>query len=313
VCVECGRWNLTPFEERWEAIEDCGRLFEQAAVRATRGSISLARISDEIELVRVGAVSRRELTSWRYGNALGADFRKHWKGVERSRRREVRRRWLITGAASAALGVVAYASGPIGLGVATLPIIRALVVTRRRAESRLVSQIDDTDGWPVLIRAADVRRARIQGANDGIDIRLTMDSSDICLTGEDAVWALGLWLPWLNHRGVHRTSLLEAATIVEYAGSGEAFLQRIAASHRLGRKSDPPLGRWPGVLRMALEMAANGHIEHAASAGELKRLERAWKEADEIARIADALIEYGTLTATLARLKLLRPTAPGRP
>jgi hypothetical protein len=23
VCSHCGRWNLTPLEERWEAVEEC--------------------------------------------------------------------------------------------------------------------------------------------------------------------------------------------------------------------------------------------------------------------------------------------------
>ncbi len=27
VCHHCGRWNLSPLEERWEAIEECERLF----------------------------------------------------------------------------------------------------------------------------------------------------------------------------------------------------------------------------------------------------------------------------------------------
>ena len=27
VCRRCERWNLSPIEERWEAIEDCERLF----------------------------------------------------------------------------------------------------------------------------------------------------------------------------------------------------------------------------------------------------------------------------------------------
>ena len=27
VCDGCGRWNLSPLEERWEAIETCERMF----------------------------------------------------------------------------------------------------------------------------------------------------------------------------------------------------------------------------------------------------------------------------------------------
>ena len=27
VCRKCQRWNLTPLEERWEAVETCERIF----------------------------------------------------------------------------------------------------------------------------------------------------------------------------------------------------------------------------------------------------------------------------------------------
>ena len=27
VCAGCGRWNLSPWDERWEAIEQCERTF----------------------------------------------------------------------------------------------------------------------------------------------------------------------------------------------------------------------------------------------------------------------------------------------
>src|SRR5688572_21345683 len=26
ICSRCGQWNLTPLEERWEALEECERL-----------------------------------------------------------------------------------------------------------------------------------------------------------------------------------------------------------------------------------------------------------------------------------------------
>ena len=33
VCRSCERWNLTPLEERWEAIEECERLFSSTKLR----------------------------------------------------------------------------------------------------------------------------------------------------------------------------------------------------------------------------------------------------------------------------------------
>jgi len=46
----------------------------------------------------------------------------------------------------------------------------------------------------------------------------------------------------------------------------------------------------PLVDRLALEMAAHEESERRALEGELGELEEAWREADEIATIADALL-----------------------
>ena len=39
VCRKCQRWNLTPLEERWEAVEDCERLFRETPMRASTENI----------------------------------------------------------------------------------------------------------------------------------------------------------------------------------------------------------------------------------------------------------------------------------
>jgi microsomal dipeptidase-like Zn-dependent dipeptidase len=41
VCTRCGRWNLTPLEERWEAIEECERLYRGTRLRASTDNIGL--------------------------------------------------------------------------------------------------------------------------------------------------------------------------------------------------------------------------------------------------------------------------------
>ena len=43
VCTKCQRWNLTPLEERWEAVEDCERLFRETPMRASTENIGIAR------------------------------------------------------------------------------------------------------------------------------------------------------------------------------------------------------------------------------------------------------------------------------
>src|SRR5437763_11906932 len=77
VCRACERWNLTPLEERWEAIEECERLFSSTRLRVSTDNIGLARIREGLELVRVGAPLRPEMAAWRYGDQFGRRRRKH--------------------------------------------------------------------------------------------------------------------------------------------------------------------------------------------------------------------------------------------
>jgi len=62
-----------------------------------------------------------------------------------------------------------------------------------------------------------------------------------------------------------------------------------------GSEEQTPLYRLPAVDRLALEMAANEDIERRAMQGELDALHAAWKEAEEIAAIADEMFTDGVL------------------
>src|SRR5690348_7790129 len=67
ICARCGRWNLSPLEERWEAIDECERLFRGTRLRYSTDNIGLARIGEHLELVRIGPALLPEIASWRYG------------------------------------------------------------------------------------------------------------------------------------------------------------------------------------------------------------------------------------------------------
>ena len=68
-----------------------------------------------------------------------------------------------------------------------------------------------------------------------------------------------------------------------------------------------PLGR---NVRLALEMAAFEDQERLALEGELAGLEAAWRDADELAGIADRLLEPPTVTSATDRLRAkIRPAS----
>ena len=101
VCRRCQRWNLTPLEERWEAIETCEKLFRETRVRMSTENIGLARHREGLELVRIGEPLRPEFAAWRYGDRFG----------KRLRRR------IVTGATGGAALAGGIALGGITVGV----------------------------------------------------------------------------------------------------------------------------------------------------------------------------------------------------
>ena len=100
VCRKCERWNLTPLEERWEAVEECERAFRATKLRVSTDHIGLARLKEGTELVRIGEPQRPEMAAWRYGDQFG---------------RRTRRNVLIGAGAVAALSVVTWGGAALGL------------------------------------------------------------------------------------------------------------------------------------------------------------------------------------------------------
>ena len=70
VCPSCTRWNLAPFDERWEALEELERTRrDRGRVLSSTENISLIRAED-LELVRVGKARLIEEAWWRYGQEM---------------------------------------------------------------------------------------------------------------------------------------------------------------------------------------------------------------------------------------------------
>ena len=73
------------------------------------------------------------------------------------------------------------------------------------------------------------------------------------------------------------------------------------------RKSDlrnKGIGQYPMPVRLALEMAAHEETERQALQGRLKWLERRWRQAEEIAEIADNLFTMPAIENRIAHHKL---------
>lgn len=288
VCRNCERWNLTPLEERWEAIEECERAFRGTRQRVSTENIGLARLPEGLELVRIGEPLRPEFAAWRYGD----QFR--------------RRRKRITTAAAAVVGgtFLAPLFGPAGGALILLGMI-ALDIGTRPPRPRKI-HVPTEDGRTFELEPGHVFWARFllrDEAPDGWLLELRHRDGTSMLSGPAAMQALGLIMPLINARGASQRLIEAAVREIEEVGSPERYFA--AAELRARRKGWGYTGitMHPREIRLALEMAANEAAERAALEGELALLERAWREADEIAAIADELTLPDRVRTAMERLR----------
>jgi hypothetical protein len=107
------------------------------------------------------------------------------------------------------------------------------------------------------------------------------------LTGEEAERAAGYVLPAINWAGAERREVEQAVHLIEDSRKAPSeFVHEMARTAGVGRR----LQELPNAARLALEMAAHEESERRAMQGELALLEAAWRQAEEIAKIADNLL-----------------------
>ena len=311
VCPSCGGWNLSPIEERWEAIESAERIFRATRVRVTTANIGLARLKEGLELVRIGAPMRPEFAAWRYG----ARFRRRRKNTQ-----------LGIAAAATAAGVGAIAFSPIllpalsmgALGIVVLPglttfagVIPAMgfltvrdYVQNERVISRLLVHHHRLVGRPprvVTVRAKHIAAAQLEvHGEDASTVTLDVphDTGWAHYDGLEAMHASTTLLAGANRFGATEKQVQEAVDRVEEHGDAATYL-RSACSLGGARNSrmTSVLNIWRhlGAMHLstieclALEMSLHEEAERRALEGDLALLEAAWRDAERIADIADSL------------------------
>lgn len=294
VCRRCERWNLSPIEERWEAIEDCERLFHGTRTRASSENIGLARHLEGTELVRIGVPLRPEFAAWRYGDQFG---RRKKKAV------------MYGVGVGAVVGTIAIA------GVATGVLSGALVgqsgnLVNVIRNSRTLVRLKDEDGKVIKLKAPDLDKAKLlaAGEDDEWIIEIKRGKLDRRWEGADAVRIANQIIPGINRSGAGKSVVQDAVKEIEEAGHPVEFLKRasLERTDEAGNLWTRPVGngawkpikekhmglmqRLPKQTRLALEMALHEEQERRALQGELKTLEAVWQQAEEIAAISDNLL-----------------------
>ncbi len=302
VCRKCERWNLTPLEERWEAIEACERSFRETRTRVSTEEIGLARLKEGLELVRVGAPQRPEFAAWRYGDQFG-------------RRR--RRAFMVGGAAIGVVAVAGIAGMVTGVVSGTLLGQSGNFVSLWN-QNRTVARLRTSDGQLLKIKGSQIERAELLLPEEGEGWGLAVEhrkGRDI-FVGDEAFLLSGRLMTRVNRSGGKRKAVEEAVGQIEAAGHPEEFVSELIRSHagstgppkftpidwrgrpvstekaRKGKLGVPPgaVGKLDKPTRLALEMALHEEQERRALEGELAMLELAWQDAEEVAAIADDLL-----------------------
>ena len=283
VCRSCTRWNLTPIEDRWEAIEECERAFRGTTLRYSTTNIGLARLGEGTDLVRVGEVLRPEFAAWRYGDQFG-------------RRR---RRYLAAGAAGLGISLTPYAvalAGPVVIVPYVLGILyggyRATKEVRR--DRQVVARVQSRDGIEVDILRSELASFKlVRGEEERWAIQIQSAAARILIVDDAAVRVGSLAVAEANMAGASRTKVADAVSVLESLKSPEELRRVVSHYDRLVHM--------PPERRLALEMALNEDAERKVLEGELAELELAWKQAEELAAISDNLLLPESVTEWMAR------------
>lgn len=279
VCRRCERWNLTPLEERWEAVEECERRFRDARKRITTENIGLARLADGLDLIRIGHPLRREFAAWRYGDQFG-------------RRR---RRVIMLGTAGAVAAGTAVVGGAALAGLSLggyWTFVFAVRIRKAVKDRRLIARIPTNEGEMLTVLGRHVRESRIAtdvGGEEGWKLELTHTGGSYALRGRHALHATSLIMPKVNGTGGSRQLVERAMERLEAFDHPEQYMRSAAAFSSHASRAGDSLSKLPVDVRLAMEMAANEESERFALEGEMALLEMAWEEAEEIAAIADNL------------------------
>ena len=277
VCLKCERWNLTPLEERWEAVEDCERIFRDTRIRVSTENIGLARHPEGLTLVRVGAPLRPEFAAWRYGDQFG-------------RRR---RRAIIYGAA-ATVAIGGVLAGGVAAGILSGTFLsQSGNIAHAAMNLRTQVRLRPDGGGVIKLKRQDLLGTRIRPSDDGqgFKVQVRKRRKKVWYGGEEARRFAGAILPKMNAMGGGKAMVRDAVGLIETAGHPEQYLAETAVGPRFTDWKGVPgyVNKMPKPRKLALEMALHEEQERRALEGELWLLERAWEEAEEIAEISDNL------------------------
>ncbi len=313
ICRACDRWNLSPLEERWEAIESMERRFRDSRLRVSTDNVGLARLREGVDLIRIGEPQRPGMAAWRYGDQFG-----------RRRTRQMLVSGVVVGSAAAIVGGIMAVGVSVG-GFAKVwanPGLWDNLLHGHQGKS--IGKFTLNDGRVVDVHRRHARMSRLERAEPDapMQLRLEFDKGSALITGDEVAKIAARLLPTVNRFGGSSAQVQEAVSLLESVGDPSQVWQTVQQRQgwSAGDSTWGAGGMWneqklnvkklPGTLhslkprdRLALEMALHEESERRAMEGELATLEAAWREAEQIAKISDDMFLPADIDARIDELK----------
>ncbi len=243
------------------------------------------------DLIRIGEPLRPEFAAWRYGRY----FR---------RRRRVQQAAVATGiaatiAVSGGLALILH-TGALAMSLPYCGALLARFYSRRnelgRARRFIVQRAEAEFGQRIWKEDSVGVRIFRTGDEQGWGVRFAFDGRFLDFRGAEALHTAQIVAPAMNAEGAKPAAIADAVSEIERAGSADRYFKRML---RYGQKQGwkyTGINEYPAEMRLAFEMAAHEESERAAIEGELAQLEADWREAEEIAAIADNLFLPAAVT-----------------
>lgn len=285
VCMSCRRWNLSPIEERWEAVEECEIAFRELPTRVHSEEIGAAVHPEGLRLVRIGEPLPVEFAVCRYGETMARRARRHAYWV----------------AAGIGVGGAILVGGLfIGFaGAGSFAQAPNMVEMIRRRGTRVSIRLPDGSVKKVHVGQVEFLNPT-EESTIGLRVRVKRKKT-VAFHGKDARRVASKIIPLVNRGGAKLPAVRDAVSMMADVGGPEAFLQETwgkgrpepGSSRGWVRTLDwkgAPFGAMGHRGNIALEMALNQEQERKALEGELVELRAAWRHAEEMAQISDSLL-----------------------
>lgn len=282
VCPSCTRWNLAPFDDRWEALEELERAHrDHGKVLSSTDNIALIR-AGELELVRVGRARLTEEAWWRYGQEM-----------KRRRTRHSALQWTemaaLTVASLTTGGFLYMFSGNFLNNVVRYNKFGSLAwrgeapcitcgellteISFRRARYMHLTRDNAGTGTALHIQCTRCRRTGKRGGEHQLE-------------GPIGEHLLRRVMTYHHFHGASESRVRAATDYIERVGSPDAVTLDMTRS---GIRLDRLFDRERRTHAVALEIALNEDAERRLLEMELAELEARWRQEEEIAAIADGL------------------------